>query len=620
MKKFICLIAAMVCSCSLYAAGKLPAKYGKVTPEELKMTVYAADSGAAAVVLSDYGYFDANNFRFTRTTRYKVLRKSGSGIASFVLQPHADIFVKGVTYNLENDNIVETKLESKAIYRERVYGNIERLRIAMPNVTVGSVFDIEMTYIGIPSSWPFQREIPVAYSELVMTSSPYVTIRDHFSGFEKLKLMEDGHWLAENMPAFKEEPYISSIENFVTKLEFDIHSVHFRTFYEAVTTNWEELCGHLGDNEYFGLALDESAYMNRAADEIRKKTKDPHEQIRLAHEYVKSFKWNGYESLFTTEKSIKWSLDKKSGNSADINLALVQLLDKLGLKVNPVLISTRDHGFLSPNNPSLNKLNYVIARVDLGDRNVLIDATEEVAPYDLLPERCLNYYGRLYSSRSSDLVELNTEKKDKEMVYYNLTMNEDLQLSGTMTIQRWDYAAFDFRKKYKRMSSQDEFLETMLGEFPGLKISNAAIVNIDSLYLPVKENYTIELNNQVEVLDQKLYLLPVILHGMKENPFKSDERKYPVEFVHGIERNVSATIQLPENFEVISSPSAIKANLQDKTAGFSYLVATNGHTIQFSFKMNILKPVYGELEYKEIREFFNQIVIKQHEPIVLRKM
>jgi len=615
---FFLLIVFFLFSCASFAE-KPPIKFSDVSLEELKMKVYEADSTASAVILCDYGYFDPNDFSFTQITRIKILKKAGYSWANKTFPPFHEAQVKGITFNLENGKIVESKLESGSIHTETINGNMKRIRIAMPNVKVGSVIDIKFVFNGIPNVWKFQQEIPVRHSELILRDNPYISIRKNFSGFEPLALNEEGHWIAENMPAFKPEPYISSPNNYMTRLEFDILEVKFRTLYEAFTTNWEDLCNYLARDNYFGIPLGSDSYMNSIAKDINTKAKTEKDKLRLAYEYIKHYKWNKYESLYTSESNIKWALEKQSGNSADINLAFIQLLDKLDFQAAPVLLSTRDNGFLPLVNPSLNKLNYVIARVNMNGEQFLIDATEENAPWDLLPERDLNLFGRSYDMHTTEPVELTTVRKDKEIVSYTLSLEDDFRLKGTLNYQRVDYAALDFRNKYKSFSSKESYLENMLGEFPGLRIQNSTIENVDSLYLPVKDQYEIILNNAIDEIDGNLYIYPMLLHRLKENPFKIDQRKYPVDFIHKIEDVYSVTINLPENYEIVSFPKDIKMMLPENAAYFLYQIKIWERLIQFNFKMGINKTIFPENEYQDIREFYNQILAKHAEPIILKR-
>jgi hypothetical protein len=110
-----------------------------------------------------------------------------------------------------------------------------------------------------------------------------------------------------------------------------------------------------------------------------------------------------------------------------------------------------------------------------------------------------------------------------------------------------------------------------------------------------------------------------VLHRLKGNPFKIDKRKYPVDFIHKFENFYSVTILIPENFEVVSYPKAVSIGLPEKAAYFLYQVNVLGSSIQFNFKMGINKTVFTEEEYSSIREFYNQILAKHAEPVILKR-
>ncbi len=603
----------------LSMADKSPVRYGKVSLEELKMTTYEADTSASAVILCDYGFFNSTEFQFKQVTRIKILKKEGYSLANKTFPPYNNAYVRGITFNLENDEIVESKLKSESIFKEKIYGDKERLRITMPNVKVGSVIDIEIVYNWLPFEWTFQQEIPVKYSELYIEHSQYVSFRKNFFGFEPLAVNESNHWIAENMPAFKAEPYISNPENYLTRFEFDILEVKIHPYYESYTTSWEDLSDLLYNDNHFGIPLRNDSYMNKISKEILTIAKTDEEKLRMAHEYIKTFKWNKYESLFTSNSSVGFVMSDHSGNSADVNIALIQLLGKLGFQVTAVMLSTRDNGFLSPVYPSLNKLNYVIAKVELNGKELLIDGTEQYAPYYLLPERCLNLFGRTYDREKSDVVNLITDKKDKELICYTLTFDEELALTGMLSTQKIDYAALDFRNKYKSFSSQESYLENLMMEYPGIRIKSATIENIDSLYLPVKDKYEIVLKNYVDEVGENLYFYPMLLHRIDENPFKHEKRNYPVDFIHNFEKTYVVSITLPEGLEVAGLPENINMKLPDNSAYYYYQISNLSNAIQFSFKYGINKTVFPENEYQEIKEFFNQIIAKHAEPIILKR-
>ena len=100
------------------------------------------------------------------------------------------------------------------------------------------------------------------------------------------------------------------------------------------------------------------------------------EKLKAALDYVHEIEFDGSDRCFATEVNFTYNLREKKGNSADLNLMLIKLLDKMDFTVYPVVLSTKDNGLLSPVNPSLRKLNYVLAYVQIDSNYVLVDATD----------------------------------------------------------------------------------------------------------------------------------------------------------------------------------------------------------------------------------------------------
>src|SRR5690606_30544412 len=80
------------------------------------------------------------------------------------------ISFKAVTYNLEGEKIVETKVKNSDIFTEKINKYWEVQKTTFPNVKDGSVIEYKYTmqspfYRNIPR-WYFQGSIPVMYSEL----------------------------------------------------------------------------------------------------------------------------------------------------------------------------------------------------------------------------------------------------------------------------------------------------------------------------------------------------------------------------------------------------------------------------------------------------------------------
>ena len=599
-------------------AQKAPMKFGEPEKEELEMKVYPLDTGAVAVVLCHYGYLNGNNLMFTDLIRIKILKKEGYVYADRHKSARSQIWVSGYTFNLEDGKVVKTKLNVESMFFEKTKDGYHKVKFAMPDVKEGSVLDISVSYTGIPSEWHFQELIPVRWSELCLEGSADVSFQKNSFGSLPLFVNKEGRWVGKDMPAFKEEPFINSSENYMTKLEFDVTEIRTSSHIYNYASSWQSVCSTLMSDHNFGGALDDNFYLRNIASDIKASGKSKEEMVRAAHEAIKHIKWNKDISLYTSMDNLNLVYNRGTGNSADINLALIALLKKIGFKSIPVALSTRDNGILSPILPSLNKLNYVVAYVNTGEKSYLLDATEANLPYNLLPVRCLNHLGR-YICDTTSWAYIQPTGKDKQSSYYSLELTKDFNIQGRMTTTRMEYSAYFFRNNYKSYNSKEEFLEDYVKDKPGLTLIDSKIDNVDDVNLPVKLDFGVKIDNQQNVINDEIYIQPLFFAKLTENPYKSEVRKYPLDFACKIERAVVVTLQIPENVTVESLPEPVSMKLPDGSVSFSFQAAKTDNLIQVSFKYFNNKTMVEPEDYNDIKAIIDQLVKKESEAIVLKK-
>ena len=627
-EKSFSFLVLFVIFCFTSFSQKAPIKFGTVDIADMEMKVYDLDTGAVAVILCDYGFFNLRTYDFTRTLRVKILKKEGTRWGNWAFPSSENTTVRGITYNMVNNEIVETKLKSESIYEERLWKDYYRTRIAMPNVSVGSVIDIQYTRPWLPSEWRFQEVIPVKWSELIIDESTYIRWRKNYFGFIPLDENTRTRWVAKDVPAFKEEPYVANVSNYLSRFTIEILQISvppsqsYQGYYREFSTTWEAVNNQLLESDYFGLVLQGCLFLNDKVKEIEQSKSTSMEKVIAAHEYVKqSIKWNEHEALYISGDNLSSAFDERIGNSADINLILIQMLKKLDFKVFPVAISTRDNGFLSPVYPSLNQLNYVVAYVWIDDKPYFVDATEEYLPVGMLPVRCLNLQGRMISHGSgSDWIDLVPVKKFKTLIQSELTLTPELTLNGSITRKNLDYAAMNLRTNYEGNNSEDDFLRKKEKAFQGLSILNAEISGLDSIYKPVVENYDVKIKNRVTRAGNQLYIYPLLFEQITENPFKSELRVCPVDFIYPSELTFVSVLTIPDGYKVVELPKVMVMKLPDNSLSMQYQISNVGNTIYLTYKFNLSKPHFGIDEYADLRTFYSELIKKHAEPIIIEEL
>ena len=671
----LCVFATTICF--TITAQDAPIKYGKIDLADLQMKVYPKDTSAEAVILGDIGrayfeYSQSEGFQvvYERLRRIKILKKSGYDWATVKVPLYIGknnsgresmLDLKGVTYNLENGQIVKEKLEKESIFLDKKDDNHSVKRFTFSKIKEGSVveylYKIKSDFFYNFRDWTFQSSIPVAWSEFSASVPEYFTYRQIQQGYQPMLINEvkngqasytlnipgssgntltsnripsttetvsvntkDFRWAMKDIPAIREEPFMTTIDDYVAKLEFELSSTLFPgSNYKSYADNWESLNTRLLENESFGLQLNRSGFLKDMVSVIKASSKDTLQQIGMAYNLIKeSMTWNEIETFYV-ESNLKRALEAKTGNVSDINMLLVVLLRELGYNANPVILSTRDNGRVLNNYVLLSKFNYVIAQVDIGGKDWLLDATATQTPMGILPVRCLNGQGRLISKNTPRWIDLKPSYRFTETVIGNFTMNTDGNAKGDLAISHVGYSNVSERKKYHK-EGKDKYIEAYKKDNANWKVDKTEIQNLDDNKVPFVAKHDLTVNEFANVAGDKIYFNPIMYNAQKENPFKNPDRKFPVDFGALIEENFIATYTIPQGYVVEEMPKGIKVSLPEDGGKFTYALGISEEgNITISSKIALKKSMYFAEEYETLRKFYDQIVQKHAEQIVLKK-
>src|SRR5690606_1664378 len=164
------------------------------------------------------------------------------------------------------------------------------------------------------------------------------------------------------------------------------------------------------------------------------------------------------------EVGVKNALERRSGNIGDINLALIAGLRAAGLDGEAVILSTRDNGIVNDLHPVLSDFNYVVAKVNIGDAYYLLDASDPLLPFGLLPLHCINGKARVINLKEPSYW-IVPESSQKSTTQYTLTAKLDIDgvLRGQLTTTSYGYAAWRKRKELANYNTPERSEERRVG-------------------------------------------------------------------------------------------------------------------------------------------------------------
>lgn len=645
---------------------------GKVTIAQLEEKYHPKDTSAVAAILFEKGktsfnYEEMNGFSTTTEVlvKIKIYKKEGFEWANRKIRHYIDgkketvSFSKGVTYNLVNGEIEKTKLKSSGEFTEKINNFWSETKIVMPNVKEGSIIEyayiIKSPFISNFPEWSFQKNIPVNHSEYTTLIPEYFVYNTFTKGFSNIKVTRNSdnrkmpysysyvdasragtakservttelqfvenstNYIAEDVPALKEESFVNNIDNYSSSILHELSMTKYpNSPTKSYSSDWESVVKTIYDNEDFGGQLNKANFYEEDLNALLKDITTTEDKIATIFSYVKNrLNWNGYVGYYS-DKGVKKAYQEKTGNTADINLLLVSMLNYAKLNASPILLSTRSNGI--PIFPSRNGFNYVIAGVELSNGSVvLLDATNKNAVPNIIPENALNWFGRIVRKNgTSEMVDLYPKKGSLEAVSILAELKADGSISGKQRKQLTDYNAYRYRSRHANRN-HDDYVQQLEKEHNFSAVENYEVANINDLSKPVIETYSFSGNSMTDIIDSKIYLPPMLFHQMDVNPFKSEQRSYPIDFSFPFKDSYNFSIKIPEGYVVESKPEALNLNMNQNMVSFRYSVSENLGTIQISCIVEVNSPIIESDYYPHLKELFNQIVLKQNEKIVLVK-
>jgi hypothetical protein len=665
----------IACLCLFYsvcpAQDKAKNTWGKISPADFTAPVPSTivDSNANGIILSDFGdiHFVGNkrnwfSYVFKRQTRIKVIHKNGFGLDKVVValySPEEDAEkisdVAATTYNFEDGKVVSTRLDPKDIFQERSSKNFVEAKFSLPGIKDGSIIEYTYTitsdYDSRLPSWQFQWErYPCLWSEcqveipqtlyytLVRQGVHPYTIDKGGEGHGNYRVVRNADqevaysssdavyvsantvkhdWAMKDVPAFGTEPYLTTSDNYVDRLSFQLTKIYNGQEYRDQVDNWPHYTEILLNRDNFGLPLQaDQDWLAQKVNTITEGENDLLREARLIDRYVKDhLTCTAYGYHITTNFADVWK--KNGGSVGDINLLLVAMLRRKGMLADPVLLSTRQNGFSLSSFPDLDRMNYVIARLKVFDKVYYLDATHPQLGFGQLPGYCYNGYARIINKTDTGSVWFLADSLKEQQLTMVLMSATDKGFEGTCQSNFGPQGSYNVRTDIASRGQKEYFKDIQTAWGDDMEISNGAIDSLDRPEDPVKVHYEFLMKQPMDA--SVIYLNPMLGEGYRHNPFKAAERKYPVEMPYTLDETYVITMQIPAGYTLDEKPKSARVAYNGDQGSFEYLMVQNGDQLQLKCRLKLNRATFQPEDYSSLREFFGFVVNKENEQIVLKK-
>ena len=625
-------------------------RFGKVSKEELEMTEYKPDSAAVAVVLYENRNIQVDlsaGGAFVKDVdvhmRIKILKEEGTewgdfSVMKYVSQSVPEIVtgIEVVTYNLENDKVVPTKMSREFIYTEDVSSSFQKISFYAQEVKVGSV--IEMKYsIHSDRFWEiddvyFQKTIPVNWVESQVSIPGFFTFNKKLHGslpvqydskLEPKNLfgyqyeMVVDKFVAVDLPAFKYEPYIYYPRQYFSFVTYDIRSLRLPGM----------------DTKYYGVSWDDvdNTYVNsqimtrfRAQCQFKEQVAalpeegTDIEKIASAVSLVKdNVVWDEKYKVFP--EPVGQVVKARSGSNADINCLIAGCLREMGYTVDMVLIKMRSSGMLLDFQPERNPYDTFILRVTGSDGSqYYLDGGSPHGYINVLPPDLLVTNARIVRPNvPGEWVDLTRLTRNGTTMTVATTLTDDLRLSGEYTCKETGNTSYSTKESYSESDDEQDYIS---------EIETDLAIEIDDITFGQMKEYSsssqteYKFHKDLDASGDFVYINPFLVKFHSADTFQSLQREFPIDFPFTYSLTYIFTFTVPEGYAVDQIPENRIFKFQPLASTARCSCTVNGNTVQMVYNFSQNKMVCGPEYYQDIRSYWKLLADIYDVVLVLKKL
>lgn len=625
------------------AQKKVPS-FGNIDIEDLKMSSCDFDPGAPALRLFDITdvnytlfYSGESKMKIEQRVRIKIFNEKGYEFASVKIPYISKRGIgkikelKGIVYTLDSSGrVIKEELEKEDFFKQKVVEYMGVVSFTFPNLKPGSVVEYSYTRVenNIPyiDPWIIQSEIPVKYSSCIITLPHNSLLKEKLFGADSVDRIVEPlpnerpvkkTYFKENVTSFKPEPFMSSqADNLMKMIYFHIPARHPLVSSASHDMDWDDI------GTYFVRAKLDSQLQKTLPDtekliDSANKITSIQERIRYIYNAVKSQVPKKHEQTYMP-KDILETWKNRSGNTADINLILLNLLKKANVICYPLLASTRENGLISKEFPSFSQLNAldVVAMAD-SLKFYLLDASLK---YQSLSAPPLNILNREALLLRPGFIDWFSVEDQRPLLLQNInlfcTLKESGMIEGEASVQHYHYA-----KEYIQDSTLKE-QKRKENKYLDKKTQGLTIISTNQ-EITADENdpiyETIKFTYEPQHTDNYYFLNPQFLTPQKDNPFISDKRKTDIDLLCNQQMIISINLEIPSAIEIDHLPNNIIVRAPDSSFYYKRSYSFNGTALYLTHIFEVKKAIFPREDYAGIKEFFGRMYTLMNEEIVLKK-
>jgi tetratricopeptide (TPR) repeat protein len=316
-------------------------------------------------------------------------------------------------------------------------------------------------------------------------------------------------------------------------------------------------------------------------------------------------------------------LVSKMGDCKDVTTLGISMLNEAGIDAHYILLNTRDNGLNRNILPSI-YFNHVIAGIETGDGLKYVDFSTYNYPLGSLPRSELEAFILPIKPGVEAPVYLPRSDVEPNNIYRKCEVDilEDNSIVARSTSIRTGIFSAQARYSYRHEGQKErekKLSEGLSSYYPNLEVTRFEIEDLDNLEPEVRYMYDYNIPNYLSETGQfLLFKVPWEFIYEAQPSLSYAERTYPLNFWSSVDTLIEEVhVNLPDGYEPVEleEDSNVKSEPADYYISYSY---SNG-VLQARKELIFKKLVIYPEEYKEFKQFYNDVVNNDVKQILLRK-
>ncbi|NJK82772.1 MAG: DUF3858 domain-containing protein [Saprospiraceae bacterium] len=258
-----------------------------------------------------------------------------------------------------------------------------------------------------------------------------------------------------------------------------------------------------------------------------------------------------------------------------------------------------------------------MVQANLDGKWTLLDVDSPLRPMGYPKTIALNYKGLRIEKVTQEWINIDVPSS-RENFTIRCTV-EGSKLVGTFQNKSKGYNGISERFTYQENKQGNHWQKRLSNTGSTIKIDTLKVENYENINEDFISEFQFEIEDWVIENDDFLYISPMIIPDIKNNPFISEKRQYPVDFNYRTTRQYALQLTIPEGYEIEQLPENTNIELPGKGGSFRLSTTLLDDKIQFVTSLDIKRLQYKPTEYELLRDCYTTMTAAFDDMIVLKK-